>query len=83
VKFVVVVKELSCLFGPKVTPLDTEKDVMTVCEGVEEEVLVEGVEDLRKVRIRRRRLKTSYLSKHEGKDEKKSEDGCEHHRRRW
>jgi len=30
VKFVVVVKELGCLFVPKVTPLDTEKEVMTV-----------------------------------------------------
>lgn len=30
VKFVVVVKELSCLFGPKVTPVVTEKEVMTV-----------------------------------------------------
>lgn len=35
-KFVVVVTVLSCLFGPKVTKVDTEKDVMTVCEGAEE-----------------------------------------------
>jgi hypothetical protein len=30
VKFVVVVTVLSCLFGPKVTKVDTEKEVRTV-----------------------------------------------------
>lgn len=30
VKFVVVVKVLSCLFVPSVTTVDTERDVMTV-----------------------------------------------------
>jgi hypothetical protein len=45
VKFVVVVTVVICLFGPKVTKVDTEKEVMTVWDGAELELLVGGEDD--------------------------------------
>lgn len=44
VKFVVVVKVLGCLFVPRVTTVDTEREVMTVWEVALAEELAEDYE---------------------------------------